>query len=399
MSKPRLIAQALAITLGLGSTLSLEAAVDGTVHQQDPYENLLVSALDKIATGELDEAIRSVEDLISSKPNFKLAQMVYGDLLMAKSNGITGFGTPEKSKEAIQDLMDEAKARWSHFDQHPQEGLVPKYLLALEEKQKKVIVVDTKRSRLFLYENKSGKPELLEDFYISIGKNGAVKWKEGDKRTPVGVYFVTEFLDPSSLPDYYGTGAYPIDYPNPWDKRLGRTGYGIWIHGNPLQSFSRAPRASDGCVTIPNQHFDLLKQHVDINNTPVIIADGIEWAAQTEVEKLESELKQRLLDWEKDWESRDANRYLNYYSQDFKAGRVSYEKWAQHKRKVNEGKDFIAVELSDLSMFVYPGESDLVVVKFRQNYNSNNYKSDNRKQQYWKREKGVWKIVYEGPSA
>src|SRR3546814_8483534 len=48
------------------------------------------------------------------------------------------------------------------------------------------------------------------------------------------------------LPDFYGDGAYPLNYPNEWDKHEGRKGYGIWLHGTPSTTYSRPPRASDG---------------------------------------------------------------------------------------------------------------------------------------------------------
>ena len=31
--------------------------------------------------------------------------------------------------------------------------------------------------------------------------------------------------------DKYGVAAYPLDYPNAWDRFNERTGYGIWLHG------------------------------------------------------------------------------------------------------------------------------------------------------------------------
>lgn len=87
---------------------------------------------------------------------------------------------------------------------------------------------------------------LSEDYYISVGKGGGDKRREGDEKTPIVVYRVSSYLPGSSLPDMYGPGAFPIDYPNPWDRKLGRTGSGIWLHGTESERFSRAPgRASD----------------------------------------------------------------------------------------------------------------------------------------------------------
>ena len=101
-----------------------------------------------------------------------------------------------------------------------------------------------------LYENRNGEPHYVADYYVTIGKNGVDKFKEGDKKTPLGVYHVTDNLPRSKLADLYGSGAYPISYPNEFDKREGRGGKGIWLHGVPTDTYSRPPRASDGCIVL-----------------------------------------------------------------------------------------------------------------------------------------------------
>jgi len=47
-------------------------------------------------------------------------------------------------------------------------------------------------------------------------------------------------------------------------------------------------------------------------------------------------------------------------------------------------------------MFRSPGKEDMVVVTFDQDYRSNNLKQQASKRQYWVKESGKWKIVYEG---
>jgi hypothetical protein len=47
-------------------------------------------------------------------------------------------------------------------------------------------------------------------------------------------------------------------------------------------------------------------------------------------------------------------------------------------------------------MFRYPREGDFVVVNFEQSYRSNNLSNTMRKRQYWIKESGRWKILYEG---
>ena len=100
--------------------------------------------------------------------------------------------------------------------------------------------------------------------------------------------------------------------------------------------------------------------------------------------------------WGSDWESRDAARYLSHYAPSFRSNGRDFASWAARKRKVNAGKKWIKVFISDLSMFRYPGAPDFAVVRFSQDYRSNNLSNVMHKVQYWKKENGSWKIVYEG---
>jgi hypothetical protein len=47
-------------------------------------------------------------------------------------------------------------------------------------------------------------------------------------------------------------------------------------------------------------------------------------------------------------------------------------------------------------MFEDPGKTGLVSVTFDQEYRSNNLSNTLKKRQYWLREPGGWRIVYEG---
>jgi hypothetical protein len=91
------------------------------------------------------------------------------------------------------------------------------------------------------------------------------------------VYQVTASLPKNKLSDFYGSGTFPISYPNEWDKRHGRKGHGIWLHGTPSDTYGRAARASNGCVVLANGDLDALSRNLQIGLTPVIIGEQIEW--------------------------------------------------------------------------------------------------------------------------
>jgi murein L,D-transpeptidase YafK len=359
-------------------------------------ETMLVEALIDVRNNRLSAALERVDALLAIKPDFRLAQLVKGDLLMARARPIPTLGAAEAPAERLNDLRDEARARLARYTLPPPNDRVPKYLLQLQPEQRYAVVVDTAKSTLYLFENRDGTPRYIADYYITVGKNGTNKLREGDKKTPVGVYHVTGQLARDRLDPFYGSGAFPISYPNEWDARQGRNGHGIWLHGTPRDTYSRPPRASDGCVVLANEDLDDLAKRVEIGVTPVVIADRIEWIEPQASRALRTTLNEQLDGWRADWESRNAERYLQHYSRAFAAEKTNLAQWAAQKRRVNANKNWIKVRLSAASVFLYPGRDDLAVVNFTQDYSSNNLSNKIRKRQYWIREAGIWKILYEG---
>lgn len=381
-----------ATSLLLAATLALPAQAETPSRD---LELALAKSLQAVSNNRLDVALNEVDSLLKANPNFKLAQLVKGDLLMARAKPISGFGdAPNAPRDRVQDLREEANARLQRVQQQ-QPIAVPKYLWQLSPKQRYAVVVDTSKSTLYLYENVKGEPRYVADFYISVGKKGADKLAEGDQKTPLGVYFVNQHLSKDKLTDFYGSGAYPISYPNEWDKRLGRDGHGIWLHGTPSDTYSRPPLASNGCVVLANDDLTHLGSHLQVGITPVIITRKMDWMTDGDLGERDALLKS-IEQWRNAWSSRDTEGYLSHYARDFSTGTVTLPAFAQQKRLVNSGKTWIKVKLSDLSVFPYPNQPDMVVVSFEQDYESNNLSNRMHKRQYWMKRDGRWQIVYEG---
>jgi murein L,D-transpeptidase YafK len=361
-------------------------------------ESVLVKSLQEIAETRMDSALSGIEQLLKTNPNFRLAHLIKGDLLLARARPISDMGdTAGVPQQDIADLREEARARMQRHQEPVPRNMTPKYLLRMQPEQKYAIIADTRKSRLYLYQNVGGEARYLADYYISSGKNGSQKLKEGDKKTPVGVYFVTANLPREKLTDFYGSGAFPIDYPNEWDKRHGRNGFGIWLHGTPSNTYSRPPRASDGCVVLSNQDLDAVGATLQVGITPVIISDEMEWAMPGDAAVLRETLTQHLESWRRDWESGKVDAYIGNYGRDFSNGNQTLAEWVKHKRQVQASKSWIKVGISNIGMYLYPGRDDLVVVNFDQEYSSNNLSNKIKKRQYWMRENknGRWKIIYE----
>ena len=376
----------------------LLSVAHGVFSANQTPEDRLSGVFEAIEANRLDEAMQRVDALIQAHPNFRLAHLVRGDLLLARGRPLETFGNVAKTvpAEKVEGLRNEAFARLRALRSRPGEDRLPRYVLQLHAEQKHVLVVDSRRSRLYVFANAQGRPQLIADYYVTIGKNGIEKTRQGDQKTPLGVYHVTANLPRNKLTDFYGAGAFPINYPNEWDRRQGRNGYGIWLHGVPRDVYARPPRASDGCIVLSNPDLESVARHVQVGLTPVIIADEVEWADAASIENERKSLATAFEQWRADWQSRDTDKYLSHYSQRFASGNQDLRAWAEHKRKVNAGKAWIKVGLSHVSMLRYPRERDVVVVTFDQDYRSQGLSNVMRKRQYWVKEGDRWKILYEG---
>jgi murein L,D-transpeptidase YafK len=387
----------LSIMLVLAWAQAGQAGTPAPRYTDSGPEPLLARIFEQIEQHRWDAALKETESLVKAYPNFRLAHLIKGDLLLARTRPIKNFGEggTRDTVEQVADLREEVIARLRAYKSKPTEAQVPRYLLQLRPDQKHAVVVDTQRARLYLYQNDNGTPRFVADYYISHGKLGVEKLVEGDKKTPIGVYHVTSSLPRQKLPDFYGSGAFPINYPNEWDKKQGRKGHGIWLHGTPSDTFSRPPKASDGCVVLANTDLDTLAKNLQIGSTPVIISNSIEWLSLDDWQAERKSLLAMLDEWRKDWESLDLDRYARHYARNFVNDGKDIKTWLDHKKKVNAGKQWVKVATQNVSMFRNPGKDEYVVVTFEQDYQSSNLSNRMQKRQYWIKEGGRWKIVHE----
>jgi murein L,D-transpeptidase YafK len=273
--------------------------------------------------------------------------------------------------------------------------LQPSAIIGLSDRDTYVLLASLNEGSLQLFENNQGTLIPKLQFPMSIGKEGFGKEIEGDKKTPVGVYRITSFLNDEQLDDFYGRAAYPLNYPNAWDLLQNRTGSGIWLHAMPEGVTSRPALDSDGCIVINNEQIEMLAPYLDIGRTRIVLTDESDWLPAKDIEIQRKELESRIDGWKVAWESLKADPYLNFYSDEYNNLKHDKVSWDKYKRRVNGAKKFIKVEISDLAIFSYPGAENLVMTEFYQSYVSNNYRSNGWKKQLWKKEVSGWKIIYE----
>ncbi len=363
-------------------------------------EARLIEVYRLTGTGHLRQALQQAERLVRDHPNFQLAQLVYGDLLLSQSRSLKTLGNVPspmaigKGASTLADLRHESEMRLKALRERPPPGTIPSQFLALSPRNRHAIAIDASRSRLYLFENKSGQLQLVADYYISVGKSGIAKKVEGDARTPLGVYFIVSNLDPKSLTDFYGVGALPINYPNVLDSRRGKTGHGIWLHGTPPNQFARAPQASDGCVVLANPDLERIIQTVQVRTTPVVISPRIDWVHPHSVQAQREPFEQALSAWRSAKSSGDLDQLLRFYATDNSSFGKSTEQWAPTLRSELDRVGGRAIELKDLSYLRWTDHADTMVVTFGEV--ADGARTGPTKRQYWIREGSDWKIFFEG---
>ena len=362
-------------------------------------EARLIEVYRLIGQSSVRQALAKAEVLVKDHPTFQLAQLVYGDLLAMQARPVRMIGdVPDTTAKAagplLAELREESQMRIKALRERPPAGAIPSQFLSLSDRNKHAIAVDASRSRLYLFENGPTGVKLIADYYISVGKSGIEKTVEGDLRTPLGVYFITSNLDPKSLKDFYGVGALPINYPNPYDVKRGKTGGGIWLHGTPPGQFSRAPKATDGCVVLANPDLQRIIGTVEVRTTPVVIAQSLDWVAPQSVQHDSKSFEAQLQAWRSAKARGDIGSLLNYYTADFSSNGKPLAEWTKTLRTELDrarGKDIV---LKDVSYLRWTDGADTMVVTFGEV--NEGARTGPVKRQYWVRQGEQWKIFFEG---
>ena len=362
-------------------------------------EARLIEVYKLIGQAKGREALHRAEALVKDHPNFQLAQLVYGDLLASRARPVRALGDVPDAEartgaQMLAELREESQLRIRALRERPPVGAIPAQFLQLSPRNKHAIAIDASRARLYLFENTPAGLKLLGDYYISVGKSGLEKSTEGDLRTPLGVYFVTSNLDPKSLKDFYGAGALPNNYPNPYDLRRGKTGSGIWLHGTPPAQFSRAPKATDGCVVLANPDLQRIISTVEIRTTPVVIAQTLHWVPPQSVQPDSRRFADTIQAWRSAKSSGDLARVLAFYSPDFSGSGKTLAEWTPALRTEIDKARGRDVALKELSYLRWTDNADTMIVTFDEVVSGSRVGSVKR--QYWMRQGALWKIFFEG---
>lgn len=362
-------------------------------------EARLIEIYRAIAAGDR-QALPLAASLVRDVPTFQLGQLVYGDLLLARGGSLPSFTSvtdgPPAVRAQLHKLRSEAQRRLASLREMPPLGTVPEQLLQLARNVRHVVVVDASHSRLYVFEQQPGGLQLIRSFYASIGQAGFDKRFEGDLRTPLGVYFITSRLDDQQVEELYGIGALPLNYPNEHDRRLGRTGSGIWLHGVPRSAYARSPYATEGCVALANDDMAYLMGVLETRRTPVVIADEVRWVRPADQASERGSFDTLLSQWRQARLRGDARTLQALQTTDFNVrGDSSLRKastGAASTRDMRESDPL--ADWRNVSVFRWKRQADVAVVNYTAIASQQNRSIDRR--QYWAREEGRWRLFFDG---
>ena len=381
-------------------TSPVERLLKAQPDEQSP-EGLLIQSYQHLARGEESQALDKVETLVKRRPDFALAQLLLGDLLLARSGhpGAAAQG-PELLASApvgaSEGLRAEARLRLAALVERPPADALPKPLLNLAPGVRHAIVVDTHRARLYLFENGPEGLKLLRDHYVSIGKLGTGKQVEGDQRTPLGTYHIGLRRDEAAA--RYGAAALPLNYPNEYDRVLGRSGSSIWLHGERAGNYARGPQSTDGCIVLSNDDMKLLADTVAARETPVVIVEQVSWVKRSEAAKLapDRSFEAAYQRWHEARMAQDAQQLRSFYEPGLERGSDSAAPRLEANLARMSKHELPVQSLERLSMLPWPDEPKVKIVTYRELSPSDGGRPK-LKRQYWREQQdGRWAIFFDG---
>ncbi|MDR2401427.1 MAG: L,D-transpeptidase family protein [Deferribacteraceae bacterium] len=260
-----------------------------------------------------------------------------------------------------------------------------------------VVLVAKQAKKLYVLNVEGDGQERIAGVNIISGRFAGAKRLEGDKRTPDGVYYTTSFLSAERLhklygdyADIYGFGAFPTNYPNPSDRALGYTGYGIWLHGlNPLGHKD----ATEGCVAMENTGYEEIKDYLSTGQT-VIFSDQLLWEDEAAYARKRGEAFDKLNAFFDSWRDGDYETYKNFIHPKYKSyAAASADKYLAGKKSLMRLYPKKTIELNNIK--IYSVDDNATVYDLDQLYCAENTLSYARKKYYFARDGGEQRLISE----
>lgn len=333
------------------------------------YIRAYAEGLVKEKRGDLKGALESYLRSIRLNPGYNPSYFRFNDLIRRVEN-------PEVYREKITAILMERFRKAPPVIVENPDG---KYLFLVEKMSQ----------YLFVFKGK----KLVGLYPVTTGEDWEDKWREGDRRTPEGIYYFTRFIPPERLPRMYGGVAVVLNYPNPVDRLLKKGGGGIWLHGSEEGDRNRIPFSTRGCVVASNEDLKDITEKIKLGNTLIAVYKAIP-------EKIAlDDVREFIEEWKRSWEQKDIKKFFSFYSKRFTWKGGGLREWKRYKKKVILPRKFIRVSIDDLTILAFrrglSEEVEYYVAEFFQRYRSDVYSDEGIKRLYIIKENGKLRILKE----
>jgi murein L,D-transpeptidase YafK len=260
------------------------------------------------------------------------------------------------------------------------------------ESTKFLILVEKGTKELKVLENVNNLFSQVVQDNVIVGEKPGDKQIEGDLKTPEGVYELTSKL--TKLDPFYGPLALVTSYPNTFDKAMNKKGHGIWIHGMPLNE--KREEFTQGCIALDNPNLVNLDKSIRLNEALVLISEGkLEKVKKDDI----SSILSFIYKWKDAWRKSDIERYLSFYSNDFKRyDGLSLDGFSEYKKRIFSRKEDKTIVFSNINIIPYPNSLNKKMYKvlMDEKYRTRNYKFDGKKELFIELKDNSIKILTEG---
>lgn len=216
------------------------------------------------------------------------------------------------------------------------------------------ILVDKKTNALKIMHSTDLKYAVVKTYRTTLGLVPGDKEREGDKKTPEGIYFFEEVLRPPAIAKKYGRMAITMNYPNAWDRFMKRTGSGIWLHATDEPQRMEKDLDSLGCVVVKDEEIEDIAASIRYRVSPIIVYEDFEAQKGLMSEERLASLKSRVEEWARSWAEKDLDRYMSFYHLNFSANGMNWNQWRNYKASLNKRYDQISVDINRLYVFAHP---------------------------------------------
>ena len=283
------------------------------------------------------------------------------------------------------------------------EEYLPSNILMMDDKfSHHVILVEKATHKLHLFENSITAPKLVKTYNSVTGKFKGNKFINGDHKTPEGIYTIYDFLSKEELlkrhgkyAEIYGSGAFPMNYPNFIDERAGKTGGGIWLHSTDDDNRISKGLDSRGCVVLQNADLKDISQYIELEHTPIVVVQDVTFLSKTTWDRNRNDINDAVSKWAKAWQNKDFATYIaSYDPQRFHdRSKGNFNSYKTYKQAVFSRPDSPSIKLDFISIMANP---EYAVVQLQQDYRSSIINDIGKKTLYLQKDANYdWKIVGE----